>query len=111
STIGQPPNRPLLFCTHPTRFGGSFDSRKGKAMHIHCLINPTGTDFVRAKGKVVFAEQAHSPNKDPRGYWGEAIRTDDNTSHQPHHPNVVRREPVFSIQGGRVYATFPLVKK
>jgi hypothetical protein len=82
-------------------------------MHIHALINPTGTDFVRDdKGKVVYVVQAGSPsNKDPRGYWAEAVRTDDNTIHQPHHPNVVRGEPVFSIRGGRVYAAFPLVKK
>ena len=80
-------------------------------MHIHTLIQPDGLDFVRDKGKVVFVEQAHSPDKDPRGYWAEAVRTDDNTIHQPHHPNVVRGEPVFSFAGGRVYATFPLVKK
>jgi hypothetical protein len=80
--------------------------------HIHALINPTGVDFVRdAKGKVVLVEQAHSPDKDPRGYWAEAIRTDDSRIHQPHHSGVTRGEPVFSIQGGRVYATFPLVKK
>ena len=79
-------------------------------MHIHTLIQPDGLDFVRDKGKV-FVEQAHSPDKDPRGYWAAAVRTDDNTIHQPHHPNVVRGEPVFSFAGGRVYATFPLVKK
>ena len=80
-------------------------------MHIHTLIQPDGLDFVRDKGKVVFVEQAHSPGKDQRGCWAEAIRTDDNTIHQPHQPNVVLGEPVFSIQGGRVYATFPLVSE
>ena len=81
-------------------------------MHIHTLIQPDGLDFVRDKGKVVFVEQAHSPDKDPRGFWSEAIRTTDNTIHQPHHPGVVPgSEPVFSIQGGRVYATFPLVSE
>jgi hypothetical protein len=81
--------------------------------HIHPLIQSTGLDFVSGKdGKVVYVEQAGSPQaKDPRGYWAEAVRTDDNTIHQPHHPNVARGEPVFSIQRGRVYATFPLVKK
>ena len=80
-------------------------------MHIHTLIQPDGLDFVRDKGKVVFVEQAHSPDKDQRGCWAEAIRTDDSRIHQPHHSGVTRGEPVFSIQGGRVYATFPLVKK
>jgi hypothetical protein len=81
-------------------------------MHIHALIDHAGQDFVRdGKGKVVYVVQSHSPDKDSRGYWAEAVRTDDNTIHQPHHPNVVRGEPVFSIQGGRVYATFPLRKK
>jgi hypothetical protein len=80
--------------------------------HIHALIQPTGLDFVRdAKGKVVYVEQSRSPGKDSRGYWAEAVRTDDNTVHQPSHPSITRGEPVFSIQGGRVYATFPLVPK
>jgi hypothetical protein len=82
-------------------------------MHVHVLVQPTGLDFVRdANGKIVYVEQSNSPqDKDLRGYWAEAIRTDDNTVHQPHHPNVVRgAEPVFSIQGGRVYATFSLRK-
>jgi hypothetical protein len=80
--------------------------------HIHALINHTGLDFVRDNGKVVYVEQSGSPQaKDPRGYWAEAIRTDDSTIHQPNHPGVSRGEPVFSLQGGRVYATFPLVRK
>ena len=82
-------------------------------MHIHALIRPDGQDFVRdAKGKVVYVEFNGSPQvKDRRGYWAECVRTDDNTIHQPNHPSVIRgAEPVFSIQGGRVYATFPLAK-
>jgi hypothetical protein len=80
-------------------------------MHIHALIQPTGLDFVRdAGGKVVYVEQSGSPQeKDPRGYWTECVRTDDNTIHQPNHPRIDRGEPVFSLQGGRAYATFPLV--
>jgi len=80
-------------------------------MHIHVLIKPDGTDFVRDGDKVVYVEQSHSPDKDQRGYWAEAVRTDDNTVHQPNHPSITRGEPVFSFQGGRVYATFPLVVK
>ena len=80
-------------------------------MHIHALISHDGQDFVRdAKGKVVYVEFNGSPQvKDPRGYWAEAIRTDDNTIHQPNHPRIDRGEPVFSLEGGRAYARFPLI--
>jgi hypothetical protein len=82
-------------------------------MHIHALIQRDGQDFVRdANGKVVYVEQAGSPQvKDARGYFVECVRTDDNTIHQPNHPSIARGEPVFSLQGGRAYATFPLVVK
>ena len=80
--------------------------------HIHALIRPDGQDFVRVNGKVVYVEQSGSPQeKDPRGYWTECVRTDLSTVFQPNHPNVVRTEPVFTLEGGRVYATFPLKAK
>jgi hypothetical protein len=82
-------------------------------MNIYALIAPAhnGPAFVTdPNGNVVYVEQTHTPDKDPRGSWTECVRTDDNTIYQPNHPHVVRGEPVFSFQGGRVYATFPLVE-
>lgn len=79
-------------------------------MHIHALINPTGTDFVRDdKGAVVYVEQPHAPDKDPRGYWAEAVRTDSSFPVPFDARNHVRAaEPTFELRGGRAYATFQI---
>jgi hypothetical protein len=83
-------------------------------MNIYALVahGATEPEFVTdPQGQVVYREQAQSPAKDPRGFWTEAVRTDDSTVHQPNSPGAVRgAEPAFSIEGGRVYATFPLTK-
>jgi hypothetical protein len=91
-------------------------------MNIYALINHADSEFIRdVNGRVIYREQVKTPDNDPRGGWVECVRTDDSSVHQPshhrsdgsivYHNDVVRGSPVFSFEGGRAYARFPLTRK